>query len=177
MSDEFPYVIEPLDKARHHRAAFSWGEPSLDNYLRTKARKDVQANVAVCYIARPVAAESVIAGYYTLSSSGVQVTEVSPTMAKSMGNYTVIPSVLIGRLAVDTTLQGHYIGQVLLIDALRRVWDVHQQVGVKLVIVDALHEQAAQFYLKYGFVAFQDQPLRLYLPLATIGDLFVAHPS
>ncbi|MBA3826011.1 MAG: GNAT family N-acetyltransferase [Ktedonobacterales bacterium] len=173
MSDEFPYLIEPLDKTRHNRAAFACGERSLDNYLHANARKDVQAKVAVCYVARPIAEASVIAGYYTLTSSAVQMADVAPAIAKSAGSYSVIPSILIGRLAVDAKFQGQSIGRVLLIDALRRVWDVHQQVGVKLVVVDALHEQAARFYLKYGFVAFEDQPLQLYLPVATIGGLYL----
>jgi len=33
------------------------------------------------------------------------------------------------------------------------------------VIVDAKDQNAKDFYLKYGFIAFKDDPLRLYLPL------------
>jgi GNAT superfamily N-acetyltransferase len=170
MAEAFPYVIEPLDVSRHDRAAFSCGESSLDNYIRSNARKDVQANVAACYIIRPQSEVSVIAGYYTLNACSVPLEGISAKVAKTARNYTVVPGMLIGRLAVDQHFQGQKLGQVLLLDALKNVWLVHYQVGVKLVIVDALHEQAAGFYAKYGFEALQDQPLRLYLPVATIED-------
>ena len=170
MAHVFPYVIEPLDVSRHDRAAFSCGERSLDNYIQANARKDVQANVAACSIIRPQAEVSVIAGYYTLNACSVALEGISAKVAKTARNYAVIPGMLIGRLAVDQRFQGQKLGRVLLLDALKKVWSVHYQVGVKLAIVDALHEQAAQFYAKYGFEALHDQPLRLYLPVATIGD-------
>jgi hypothetical protein len=38
--------------------------------------------------------------------------------------------------------------------------------------VDAIDEPAKAFYGKYGFVPLQDNPLHLYLPVATIEDAF-----
>jgi hypothetical protein len=36
---------------------------------------------------------------------------------------------------------------------------------------DARDADIAMFYAQYGFVAFPDQPLRLFLPMKTIGTL------
>jgi predicted GNAT family N-acyltransferase len=165
-----PYVIEQLDTARHDRAAFSCGEKSLDNYIKNNARKDVAADVAVCYVLHPREQETAIAGYYTLNACSVKIEDVTAKIAKTARNYGTIPGMLIGRLAVDQRFQGKKIVVILLFDALRRVRLLHQEVGIKLVVVDALHEQAARFYGKYGFEPFVDQPLHLYLPVATIPD-------
>ncbi len=43
--------------------------------------------------------------------------------------------------------------------------------GVYAVEVDALHESAAQFYARYGFVPLRDNPLHLYLPMRTTQQL------
>jgi len=170
MVDGSPFLIEQLDPVRHDRAAFSCGEKTLDNYIKNNARKDVNAHVAVCYVLRPREQTSVIAGYYTLNSSSVRVEDLAAKVAKTSRGYSHVPGMLIGRLAIDQRFQGQKLGVLLLFNALHRAWLVHQQVGVKLVVVDALHEQAAHFYMKYGFEPFHDQPLRLYLPVAMIGD-------
>lgn len=59
---------------------------------------------------------------------------------------------------------------LLLLNALRRV--LRTGIGVKLVIVDALHEQAANFYEHYELRRFEQTPLCLYLPTSKIRDLF-----
>ena len=82
-----------------------------------------------------------------------------------------IPVVLLGRLAVDKTAQGQGLGQYLLIDALRRVAHISEQIGVRAVEVDALDDQARQFYLKFGFVPLLGHQRHLFLPLHVIRKL------
>ena len=82
-----------------------------------------------------------------------------------------IPAVLLGRLAVDRSVQGKGLGEFLLVDALKRVAAASQTIGVHAVLVDALHEAAAAFYAAYGFVPLVDRPLTLFLPLATVRRL------
>lgn len=40
------------------------------------------------------------------------------------------------------------------------------------VIVDAKNAQAHSFYLKYGFIQFPDQPLKFFIPMKVIKNLF-----
>jgi predicted N-acetyltransferase YhbS len=79
-----------------------------------------------------------------------------------------VPVVVLGRLAVDRSVQGEKLGRELLKDAFRRALIVSEQVGCYAVCVRALNEKAADFYAKFGFIPFVNDPLQLYLPLATI---------
>lgn len=162
------YEIVPL--APHHdRAALSCGEPSLDSYLRTQANQDVKRDLAACYVLCERGNSDVI-GYYTLSASSVELTDLPADLAKKSGRYRLVPAVLLGRLAVDQRYQGRGMSTLLLVNALRRV--LRTGVCVKFLLVDALHEHAAQFYEHFDFRRFEDQPLRLYLPLSKVRDIF-----
>ncbi len=60
-----------------------------------------------------------------------------------------------------------------MLDAFQRVLDLSSGLGVHAVEVDALDDPAAAFYRKYGFTPMLDDPLHLYLPLATIEQILV----
>ena len=79
--------------------------------------------------------------------------------------------VLIGRLAVDRTIQGQGLGGLLLIDGLRRTEFIAKQVGVRAVEVDAIDEAARRFYVKFGFTSLRDNPRHLFLSLAAVRGL------
>jgi GNAT superfamily N-acetyltransferase len=152
----------------HDRAAFSCGEPSLDNYFKTRASQDMKRDLARCYVLSRD--DTVIVGYYTLSAYAVQMVVLPPDVVKTSGRYEVVPAVLIGRLAVDQRFQGRKMGAVLLVDALRRA--TRAEVGIKLIIVDALNEAAARFYKHFGFCCLEDTERRLFLPASTARQLF-----
>lgn len=163
-----PYAFEPLDPSRHDRAAFSCGEPPLDAYLKTQANQDMRRDLALCYVLCERGGAEII-GYYTLSSCAVELTGLPRDITKSAGGYRALPAVLLGRLAVAATFRGQGMGSHLLLDALRR--GLRAGIAIKLVVVDALHETAAAFYLHHGFRRFEDHPLRLYLPMAHVRQL------
>jgi hypothetical protein len=56
----------------------------------------------------------------------------------------------------------------LVIDALRRVRRIADEVGIMAVTVDALDDRAKEFYLKFGFETLLDGPLHLLLPMSVI---------
>ena len=179
-----PYTFELL--APHHdRAAFSCGEPSLDVYIRQYAHQDMQRDLAKCYVLCEPGGPEII-GYYTLCSHAVEPAALPHERALSSGGYPYVPAVLIGRLAAATQYQGQGIGGLLLMDALWRTLPI--PIGIKLIVVDALHETAATFYEHYGFRRFLyppdkdnlDKLPRLYLPMAHVRTLFskeAAEPS
>lgn len=53
-------------------------------------------------------------------------------------------------------------GTRLLADALRMALLAGESVAARLVVVDAIDERAAQFYMRHGFTDALDHPLRLY---------------
>jgi predicted N-acetyltransferase YhbS len=85
-----------------------------------------------------------------------------------------MPVALIGRLAVDARVQGRGVGEVLLLDALRRAVDAAQIVGCVGIVVDALDVGAERFYAKYDFVTVAPEAWtrRMFLPLSTAKAVF-----
>lgn len=155
--------IEPLSD--HDRSTFSSGQPDLDSWFRERAGQDQRRNLARVFVA--VDPELGIAGFYSLSSFAIALDELDPEIQRNLPRYPVVPAVLIGRLARDERRRGEGLGELLLVDALKRVIDASRTVAVFAVAVDAVDEQAAGFYARMGFVAVSDAPLRLILPLAT----------
>jgi len=80
-----------------------------------------------------------------------------------------IPGVRLGRVAVDVVYRGKGLGELLLIDALKRAASICQEVGGIGRFVDALDQQAAGYYLRFGFVVAPDNPLLLFLPAQVAG--------
>lgn len=164
------YRIELLDKT-HDRAAFSCGVEALDRYLREQAGQDMRRDVATVYVLRSVESPTVL-GYYTLSASSIEYTALAPELVRRLPRYDLLPVSLIGRLAVDRQVSGQGLGQSLLLDALYRSFMLRKQIGLMAVAVDAKDDRARQFYERYGFQRYLDQPYRLYLPMKKIEKLF-----
>ena len=162
--------IVPLDDA-HDRRSFTCGVEPLDRYLHVQAGQDQRRHIAVCFV-WPDAARSRIAGYYTLSAFSVLGEVLPDTLQKKLPKYGQIPCTLLGRLAVDREYRGLGLGKHLLVDALRRALAQSATVASWAVIVDAKDGAAQAFYERYGFLALAKAPRRLFLPVATIAELF-----
>ena len=165
---EPPVVIEPLGP-HHDRAAFSCGEPALDDYLRRRASQDARRRVARIFVAVGDTPERV-AGYYSLSAASFGRDDPPADLAKQLPHYPV-PAAVLGRLAIDRAHQGRGLGETLLLDAARRVVRASTTIAVYAIIVDAKNERAHTFYERYGFRAFAATPRRLFLPLRTFEKL------
>jgi GNAT superfamily N-acetyltransferase len=111
-----------------------------------------------------------IAGYYTLSSTSVQITELPAQTARKLPRYPLVPATLLGRLAVDRRYQGKGYGRYLLADALYRA--SQSEIASFAVIVDAKDEGARRFYERESFLPMLDQPMKLFRPMADIKQLF-----
>lgn len=112
-----------------------------------------------------------IAGYYTLSAYSVGLDKIPEEIAKKLTRMSEVPATLIGRLARSTAYKGRGIGEILLMDALKRSLANSAHVASWAVVVDAKDENAIVFYKKYGFMEIPGFPNRLFLPMATIAKL------
>ena len=164
-------TIELLDKKKHNRSAFVSGNDSLDNYIRKQASQELKKKVSTVFVLIDSPNVDIIA-YYTLSSYMVDVANLNEDFAKTVPRYPLLPATLLGRLAVDQTYQGKGMGELVLIDALKRVLDATSQVASLAVVVEAIDENAVGFYQKYGFRPFLQYPLKLYLPTKLIAENF-----
>ena len=112
-----------------------------------------------------------VVGFYTLSATSFLLADLPDETAKKLPNYPQVPATLLGRLAIDSRYQGSGYGEIMLIDALRRVLQATTEVASFAVVVDAINDRARSFYEQYSFCAFPDQKLRMFLPMKTIADL------
>jgi GNAT superfamily N-acetyltransferase len=157
-------IILPLNE-RHDRASFDCGVPGLTKYVQRYAGQHDRKGFGRTFVALEEGS-SQIQGYYTISSGSVSFHEVPENVP-----HHPVPVVLIGRLAVDLKARGKGLGEILLMDALRRSKGVADQLGIYAVAVHAIDEQARAFYSKYGFRALLDEKLHLYLPMKVIRKL------
>lgn len=165
------YRSEVLQK-HHDRRTFDCGVESLTRYLQERAMQDMRNSVAVCYVSCALS-DNVVHGYATLSATTIEGTGLPSELVRKLPRYPLLPAALIGRLAVDRSVQGQGIGSFLLLDMLRRSVELQSQIGLMAVVVDAQDEPAALFYQRYGFRTLIDQPRRLFLTLATVREIVV----
>ncbi|MCO5991635.1 GNAT family N-acetyltransferase [Actinoallomurus spadix] len=89
--------------------------------------------------------------------------ELSRSLA---GGFSVVPGYLLGRLAVDRSLQGSGLGGWPLHDALETAVNASELAGGRIIVVDAIDDQAAAFYTHHGFRAVKGNPRRLVLKMS-----------
>ena len=166
-------MAEPLEGTRvevlgpqHDRNSFASGVEPLDRYFRTQAGQDARKNMAASFVL--VLPDDAVAGYYTLSATGVRLVEIPNQTARKLPKYPLVPATLLGRLAVDRRHQGKGYRRVLLADALHRSLRSESFA----VIVDAKDAHARKFYERESFLPLLDQPMRLYRPMVDIAALF-----
>jgi predicted GNAT family N-acyltransferase len=153
----------------HDKSKFSCGKAMLDNYIQKQAKQDVKAKVSACFILSDDHRE--IKGYYTLSNGSIPNSQLPESVLKKLPRYHNLPVTPLGRLAVDNKFKGQKLGELLLVDALRRCYDTSSKIGSMAVIVDPIDQEAADFYTGFGFIQLPDSG-RMFLPKATIEQLF-----
>ncbi len=128
----------------------------------------MRKNLAACLVM--VLPDGSIGGYYTLSSTGILLSELPAETIRKLPRYNLVPATLLGRLAVHEKYRGQGFGRYLLADALFRSW--RSEIASFAVVVDAKDDGARQFYEREGFLALPDQPLKLFRPMADVAKLF-----
>jgi len=162
------YLTIPLSST-HKKQAFSCGNDLLDRYLHRQAKQDVNRKLSACFILTDETHQ--VKGYYTLSSASISREDLPESIIKKLPpSYHNLPVTLMGRLAVSLNFQGQKLGELLLIDALKRSYSVFREIGSMAVVVDPVDESATKFYEKYGFVLLPDSG-KLFLAMKTIGQL------
>jgi len=151
---------------QHCREAFSCGEPALDDYLKKVARQHNEKGVSRTFVLVDTADPASIYGFFTLAGCEV-VTSGMP--AKYSGKYpNKAPAARLARLAVSTGQQRKGFGGMMMVEAMRRTLLVAENIGIIGFFVDAKDQNARKYYERYGFIPLLDNPLTLFLPLATL---------
>ena len=154
---------EPIDE-RHDVSRFNSGTYSLNRWLQRKARLNEAKGGARTYV---VCDGNRVIAFYSLAASSVERRRVSSRIGRSMPEPN--PVILLGQLAVDADYQGRGLGSDLLIDATKRVLKAADVVGARAIVVQALNEDAKEFYQQFGFLPFSDrETLMLILRIAEL---------
>ncbi len=162
------WEIQRLSR-QHDRSGFDCGQLVLNEWLRQRAGQFDRKDLSRTFVAvRP--GDPQVLGYYALSSHRVVYRSLPEEEGRKLPAIDV-PVVLLGRLAVDRTVQGQGVGGLLLVDVLRRTLHLAEQLGIRAIEVDALDQAARRFYLKFGFQPLLDDPQHLFLPLHVIRKL------
>jgi GNAT superfamily N-acetyltransferase len=157
-----PRFGDPEPLAAHHvLQGFDCGSPSLNVWLLAHARQAAAGGSARTYVV--VDRESGrLAGYHALAAAQVAPADATVRVRRGQPRHP-IPAVLLARLAVDAAVQGRGLGGFLLRDAMVRALSAAEEIGARVLLVHALHEQARAFYERWGFEPSPSDPLNLQL--------------
>ncbi len=159
------WIFSPLDKS-FNKSAFDCGKPQLNEYLKKYAWQNQKRRYSITFVAT-IENTKEIAGYYCTSASSIEFAKIPDAVNKKLPKYPA-PVMLIGQLAVDKNMQGKGLGKLLLMHALSRAVRISSEIGIFAVRVDAMDQEAKDFYLKYGFIPLKDAEFSLILPIKTI---------
>jgi ribosomal protein S18 acetylase RimI-like enzyme len=166
-----------LLSGEHETDDFSCGHESLDEWLKETALKSSETGDARTYVVvsnEPLDPGRVV-GYYCISTGAFARSSAGGKLSRNAPKE--IPTVVIGRLAVDTEFQDEGIGSTLIVDALERILQAASVVGARAVMVNPINERAREFYLASGFTQVNGDPTTLYMLTKDVRASFEATES
>lgn len=149
--------LERLD-AHHELAGFDSGNEELDDWLRRHALAAQQMDSARTFV---VTRNDQVVSYFSLTMGSVLRHDAPAKLVRGLPAYP-IGMVLLARLAVDRREQGQGLGGTLLAEAARKALVAGEAAAARLLVVDAVDENAARFYERHGFIRTPELPLRLH---------------
>lgn len=163
-------MIELLDK-KHNRKDFDCGKDLLDNYLKNQAGQDIKRKLSACFVLAEKETNC-IQGYYTLSNNSIPLSSFPEQIKRKLPqSYKSIPTTLLGRLAIENDCKGKGLGKILLIDALRRSYEISKEICSFAVVVDPIDREAELFYENYDFIKLPDSE-KMFIAIRTLKELF-----
>jgi len=144
-----------LLSSNHNRKGFQCGVELLDNYLHNQANQDIKRKLSACFVCTNSSGE--ILGYYTLSKSSVSQESITEHWIKSLPILnSSIPLALLRRFAVNNRYVNQGVGELMLIDAIKRCNKIYTEIKPYAIVSYISNEMEVQFYLKYGFIIMPD---------------------
>lgn len=157
---------------KHNRGSFNSNTPLLDEYIKKQASQDVKKDLSACYVLSDD--DGKVLAYYTLSSNSIPREGLPEELLEKMRlppSYKSLPTIMLGRLAVDREYKGNGYGKFLLLDAFEKCLIASDTIGSLAIVVDPIDDSAEAFYEKYGFIHLEGST-RMFIPMKTIRELF-----
>lgn len=156
------YRVESL-AAGHDLDAFDCGHDALTHWLRKYARNATGQGTRTYLLVED--ATGAVAGYFAIAPYLVERDTAPPGIGRGAPNR--IPAILLAKLALRNDLHGQRLGAELLVYALTTIGTAARSAGGRLVVVDAVDGNAADFYRSYDFQPSPTDPSRLIMKLST----------
>lgn len=150
----------------HNFGQFNSGNETLDEWLKKRGLKNQTSGASKTFVICENTYSAV--GYYALATGSME--RVVALGSISRGMPDPIPVIVLGRLAIDQRYQGRQLGGFLLKDAMRRALNISSQVGIRGLLVHAISEDAKSFYLRYGFIESNFEPMTLMISMKTLSS-------
>lgn len=163
---------EPLT-ASHDVSDFSCGKPALDRWLKTRALSNQEKGFTAVMI---VHEDHRVVGYYGLAPTAIMPSQL-PRSIRTGQPPTPVPCLLLGQLATDERWAGKGIGTGLVKHALQRCVTAASLIGGRALVVNAVDDDAAAFWLRRGFIASKDDALILFRSIPDIAASIAAAQS
>jgi len=171
------FIIEPLDRLRHDRAAFSCGAPRVDNFLANTAAKHIDRDIARVFVlteAENAPVPAPVLGFYAMNAHEVVYKSLLAGYAKRRPSHGAIPAALISMMGVDRPRQGEGIGECLMMDAIARIVRTADDIALSVIRIDVLDDgdetlmgRRRRLYERLGFQPLASNAWKLFMPIAT----------
>lgn len=162
--------ISPLETKDSIRQ-FKCGEPEIDKWAKDKAYKFNNLDRSRVFIAHDIEGTKAM-GYYALSLSNEKTSKLADINERD--RYPDgFPVMYLQYIGVATSCQNCQLGTMMLMDALKRAYNVSKHVAFYGVGLRSLNKKTTNLYEKFGFGIAPDEvehPLMV-LPIWSIRDM------
>lgn len=152
------YSSVPLSE-EHHTNFFNCGETSLDDWLNRNALTDHRLGKSKTHVWTDPG--GMVIGYYTLLQTTVREDDSQGGLFKRLRPKSFrggeLPGILIGKLALDSSLRGQGLGLDLLADAYVAAYEAVQLVGGVLLVIEPGNNEPKlrSLYSEFGFQSYE----------------------
>ena len=163
-------------RPEHDLSRFCCGEGSIDKYICRRAEKyhTVHRDRIFCATRKD---SNTVLGVYGLSIKAHDKNALTDS-EKSVVTGPYFSAVYLGSLGVLRHYQSSGLGTVLLIDALKRAYQISQNAALLAVVLTSVNERTTKFYQRHGFGKRTDGPSpTMILPILSLIDIFEHRPS
>ncbi|MBS1870389.1 MAG: N-acetyltransferase [Actinobacteria bacterium] len=147
-------------------ASFSCGQPALDTWLREHAQHATRQGTRT-YLLLEERSERVV-GYFAIAPYLLEREQAPRRVGR--GAPLRIPAILLAKLALHERLHGRGLGAELLVQALTVIVAAARAAGGRVVVVDAIDENAANFSVAHDFERLPNDQQRLIVKLSTVAQ-------
>lgn len=151
----------PIDPLSYDLAGFSCRDEAMGAWLDRRAWDYHTKNFSRVWILTPTEGDKgVVAGYFTLSSTMLQKTQLSRKQRSAEGGNLQphrIPATLIGKFAVARDFQGQQLPEIMMLEAYKRFLESSNLSASQFLVVELRNDPQSLPYLtkfykeRFGF--------------------------